>query len=370
MPIQFPAFRPLSFEEANPELTGARATLGLVGQNQQLISDLLAQRKAAAELPYAGELAKSTAAYKTAMANYLTSPNQMLKNLTPLGKSYVEPGIVGALTGGSQYGYGSTQGQAGDFGSMMPTEPGTENEIQQTYARERGLKTTDPVLRRQAQSAQELYNEISDINTKPLEEFSGLGGRGKMLKEKLKTIGSSLGYETKPSKEWRDYQTFVNTNKYLIIDQLRKALQTSIMPSYVNQTFAPMLSPESPMWSDPEQVRNVIDSMKHWSKNYAQSQTQAMQKGVPGTLEEARSRHMSSLQNNEFGEKNRASNKEIDEIINRGNKTNNVPGDQGYLSVGEGQQTIEMITPDGKRWNVPVDKLQAAVDAGARQVIR
>ncbi len=44
-----------------------------------------------------------------------------------------------------------------------------------------------------------------------------------------------------------------------------------------------------------------------------------------------------------------------------------VPGDQGFISINAGDKFVKMKTPDGRTWKVPVDKINDAINLGARQ---
>jgi hypothetical protein len=308
MPFTFVNYGTPTFEQSNPLLAGIKYGAGIGNDLLQAIQRALENQKAQAELPYAGELAKSTAAYKNAMAKYLESPTQALRNLTPLGKQYLEPGLlpkVSSYYGGSSNIQGVPQQNTYQDEPSNQYEYGTNNipsnnesERQTTYRRQRELETTDPVIRRQANDAQQLMLLSDKIDTKPLEEFAGLGGKLKLSQERAKGALSSLGFDTKPSDEFRKYTSFSANEKYIIMDMVRKALKTSISPGYVMNTLAPLLNPEAPIWNDPAQVRANIEGFKDILRDYAEQTTSSMSKGVPMTLNEAKKRYEESKKEN------------------------------------------------------------------------
>lgn len=253
----------------------------------------------------------ATLRYKNAMADYLQSPGKFLSGFSEVGKSYVEPYIINRVTGqyeknpdynpsaARQQGYqGQSQNQPQDeeSGGIYPTGedlsqgnyiPPRSN-IFQDYANYRDKKTSDPIIKRNAQSAQLLMNEINDIDTKPLEEFSGLLGKGKSWINAAK-MATGIG-EVDPM--YRRYDSYMTVQKTIIMDQIRKTLATSIVPNYVFNTIAPLSDPTSSIWSDPQQVVNRINTLKDWVNGYAREQTESYAGGVPKTIEEARRRHL------------------------------------------------------------------------------
>src|SRR6185503_18689934 len=103
LPVQqFPILSPAQMSPFGGALqSGLNAYSGLMNAaylhpklQEALLQQQLANQKSQAELPYAGRMAQATADYKDAMAKYLNSPNQALKNMTPLGKTYIEPYII------------------------------------------------------------------------------------------------------------------------------------------------------------------------------------------------------------------------------------------------------------------------------------
>lgn len=268
MALQLTGIPDSLFQGADPFLRGLRSGTDFKQSRLDAYKQQLMNKQLEAELPFAQQLAQANATYKQAMANYLGSPAKQVQGLSPLGKTFMEEQLLG----------------------NMPLN----NKDMSQYETYRQKISQDPVLGRQALSAQEISNEINDIDTTPLEKFAGLGGRIKGYQEKAKGALSSLGFDVKPSKEWRDYNSYMSINKNAIMDAIRKALSTSVVPGYVAQTLQPMVDPSSPIWNDPEQVKQNISTLKQWIHPYAAGQTQAYSKGIPKSLEESKERHQNA----------------------------------------------------------------------------
>lgn len=287
-------FQPLSLAQVSPLGYGLQQGLQGVGQGVDLYSKMLEAKMAKAALPYAGQQAAADAAYKQAMANYLSNPYQMQRFMTPLGKAINEQSMQGIIPPGGQLSEPQNQ----------PNETNEGNNYNNPYSSYIQKIGSDPVLARQANAAQIIYNQVNDIDTKPLETFAGLGGKTKLWKEQAKGVASSFGMDVKPSKEFREYQSYMDINKNAIMDAIRKALTTSVVPGYVASTLSPMVDPASPIWNDPQQVKNNIETLKNWIKPYAGEQTASMTQGVPTSLEESERRHKKLTKNIENTNKN------------------------------------------------------------------
>jgi hypothetical protein len=325
MPFSF--YSPPQAREPNPAAKAFRDALEAYQQfaykhpsmEEAIKQARLANQFKEAELPYAGQLAKSSAAYKEAMAQYLSNPYQIQRFMTPTGKLLNERNILG----GEQ----PVPGSNGYAPGQVP------NENADIYNREIQKVTTDPGQRAAANSAQIIYNQVNDIDTKPLEKFAGLGGHIQKALEQGKGVLSSFGIGKGPSEDYRKYNAYMSVHKNAIMDAIRAALKTSVVPGYVQATLQPMVDPSSPIWNDPEQVKKNLDTLKEWTKGYAQEQTQTLKKGVPETLEESMKRHVS-----------------------KSNKSDNLEGKEGF---------VIMIGPDGSRAYVPNNKVNAALKGGA-----
>ncbi len=289
-------FQPLSLAQVSPFGSALQQGAQGIGEGVDLYSKMLEAKMKKAALPYAGQQAAADAQYKQAMANYLSNPYQMQRFMTPLGKALNEQSMQGTIPPG-----GNLQNQSSQSDQQQPSEEDYHKNIYDAYIQKTG---SDPQIARQANAAQIIYNQINDIDTEPLEKFAGLGGKTKLWKEQAKGVASSFGMNFKPSEDFRKYQSYMDINKNAIMDAIRKALTTSVVPGYVATTLSPMVDPGNPIWNDPEQVRNNIETLKNWIKPYAGEQTASMSQGVPTTLEESESRHKRLSNNNKIEKKN------------------------------------------------------------------
>jgi len=202
---------------------------------QDLLAKMLATQKSQAELPYAGEMAKATTAYKIAMAKYLSSPNQALKYMSNLGKSYVEPGIVDAILQSrgiknTQPGQGfeynppeMNQGQQGqqEQPQQQGDQPGSINDV---YSLERQKMTSDAQARNRNLFATNIEKTLSYIDPKALTQYGGgLGSVEKWGQKGLSSIG-------KESKNYDNYRASLDAVK-LLTKQIRQFYGDSIQPT-------------------------------------------------------------------------------------------------------------------------------------------
>jgi len=260
MVFAIPDFRRVSPDEVSPM--------------NDLISKAIQNYTQALNARYLPQTLSANAQYKQAMANYLSNPYQSQRFMTPLGKLLNEQRMGGQASLGGRGGV-AQGGQEYQESGYNPYEL----EIQKTV--------TDPQQRHQAQAAQIIYNQVRDIDTKPLEKFAGLGGKVRHLEEAAKGVASSFGLPVEPSKEWRNYQSYMAVNKNAIMDAIRQALKTSVVPGYVQSTLAPMVDPTAAIWNDPKQVRQNIETLKKWIKPYTEEQTEAFSRGVPTSVEKS-----------------------------------------------------------------------------------
>lgn len=202
MAIQFPDFQRISFAEANPMLAGVQSGQDIFSNvlKQHLTS--LANKKAEAELPYAGLLAKSSADYKTAMAKYLSNPYQSQRFMTPLGKLLNEQqmralGVVPAQSGNETSPDGSNPAMPGapqqtglPATQYAPTNTNRDNGVDY-YGKEIEKTTTDPDTRKRNLFVNNIDKTIGTINPDDLTRYSGIPG---MIKEGGEMFKSALGH--------------------------------------------------------------------------------------------------------------------------------------------------------------------------------
>lgn len=301
MPLPVQQFRPLTVDETNPFLTGEKKGQELFrgflenayapqGLEQDLQKQKLANALSQIELQYAPQTAKATAAYKQAMANYLASPMQYLKGLSDVGKSIVEPYVVNRMTGELERNPNYNPGLVNKNTPLNEQSPNNiadssgsseypRRNIFQDYASALEKKTTDPVMRRNAASAQELLDDINAVDISPLKEYSGPIGKAKAA-----INAARLGLKLDVPESYRKYDAFINTDKYILMDTVRKTLATSVVPKYVKETIMPLADPTANLWADPEQIQRRWDSFKNWANSHAKKVSSSM-KHVPSEIE-------------------------------------------------------------------------------------
>lgn len=250
MPIQFPDFGRISFEEANPMLKG-------FGVSQDILTNILKQRlaqlqnkKLTAELPFAGELAKSTAAYKEAMAKYLSNPYQMQRFMTPLGKTLNEQRM---------YGGGGAPGMTNENAGNMPVsnESGYgEGEGTDPYGLQIEKMTTDPKARERNLYATNVEKTIGTIDPEALTHYSGIPG---MVKKGIETGKAALGEYSPfgpPSETYLKHLESLRASEQLAA-QVRQFYGESIQP-VVREELKHLTNPS--FWaSSPEVARRLYD---------------------------------------------------------------------------------------------------------------
>jgi len=242
------------------------------------------------EIKYYPEKFKADTAYKNAMAQYLNSPNQMLKNVSNYGKTILEPYVISDYLkqGGKLSNIPIDQdiSSVPNIGSTAINEINQENNgnptsnIFEDYANLRKGYTLDPVSKRNAVAANQLINEINEIDLEPLKKFSGLWGMGKKGINAAEMALNIPGLQ--PSEDYRDYDAFQKVTKNALMDTVRKTLATSVVPDYVKETIAPMIDPTSGVINDPKQVQKRFDVLKKWINQYASIQTKGASKGYTG----------------------------------------------------------------------------------------
>lgn len=246
MAVQIPNFPMISGEDANPFSRGIKS-------GQDIFSKILEQRvkelnrqKLEAELPFAGEMAKSTAAYKTAMANYLNNPYQVQRFMTPLGKTLNEQRMLGT--------------EGGQGGQNKP--------IYDIYGNQIVKSTTDPKSRERNLFATNIEKTEQAINPEHLTEYSGIGGLGKYGMDVLK---SALSGET-PSR-LANYKDASRMSEALAT-QVRQFYGASITPTQMEE-LNKLTNPSS--WKyDQKTAMRLFEKYKNLLNTEMQTYRQAM----------------------------------------------------------------------------------------------
>lgn len=287
---------------------------------QQALAELknrqmdLGNRRLESELPYAGELARAGAAYKSAMANYLSSPNQSLKGLSALGKTYIEPHVLAPILNRQQAMHGMPQGipeemAMGPMGQEqaqqplppiamepegkfeyrpedyafedkatgrregpggVPIQQGSPNpggSMADYYQLNRQKLTSDTQARNRNLFATNIEKTISYIDPEALTQFGGLKGQVKLQREKaLASVG-------KESEAYDKYVESLNAVK-LMTKQMRQFYGDSIQP-HVQENLEKLNNPST--WStNPRLARRLFDQTKDILENELGTYRQAL----------------------------------------------------------------------------------------------
>lgn len=213
---------------------------------QSAISGLMRGAKEAPDMykglvdaKYEPMTAQANAAYKQAMAKYLLNPNQALKGLTPIGKSYLEPSIIKATLAKS--GQNISDEDAENFANVYNNSQGNPDQatpdqdssgapsqvppdaIANAYNLYRQKQTSDVDTRKRNLFASNIEKTIKYIDPDSLTQYAGMSGSLKKLLEQGK---SSFGLE---SPEYDQYsQSLQATN--LLAKQVRQFYGDSIQP--------------------------------------------------------------------------------------------------------------------------------------------
>lgn len=262
MPIQFPNYERLSFAEANPWLSGLQAAQNAIQVPFDIQAKIAGTRlnelegkKAEAELPYAGQMAKSTAAYKEAMAKYLMMPNQQLRHLSGLGKTFIEPAVIDAILAsrgvkntspGQGFEYTPSNDHTMDNTGMDQAR--SESSINDAYNLQRLKQTTDTDTRKRNLFATNIDKTISYINPQALTQYGGIKGQ---WNKGIETIKSAFGKE---SPQYDEYVKSANAVK-LLTKQIRQFYGDSIQPS-VQENLEKLNNPST--WSNNPQLAKQL----------------------------------------------------------------------------------------------------------------
>lgn len=285
MPIQFPDFGRINFNEANPFLTGA--TIGAENMRQAinfpnlLQEQILKNQLAQIEAKYGEPKTLADIAYKQAMAQYLTNPNQLLKGLTNVGKSYVEPFIINRLTGKMEpnpdYNPGAAsqnnqpinnynQTSNADAQGQPQNNTLDNNDVNSRYELYRGKLTTDTQARNRNLFATNIEKTLNYIDPNVIGQYGGIEGSLKRLSEKAKS-----GYG-KESKEYDDFLQQQQAIK-LLVEQVRQFYGSSIQPEMAAKLES--LANSADWFTNPKQAVKNFNEFKSILQNELDTYRQA-----------------------------------------------------------------------------------------------
>jgi hypothetical protein len=249
--------------DAQARVAPQMAQNGLAASNLQTqympsnldVANQMAKAKLAYQLianQYAPMTAQANNAYKMAMGRYMGGPNMSMKYMTPLGKSYVEPGIVNqnlqnqgmqVLPGGmAASGVPAMQQQlnnpppsAGLSAPMMqpPAPPSSQDpngltvdpqQMQAAYAAMRQKQTSDVATRNKAKFAVNIQKTFDEIDPSVITPYAGVQGAAQL---KMDQANALIG---KTSPQYQKYNNFVKVQVPIMADQIRQFYGTSIQP--------------------------------------------------------------------------------------------------------------------------------------------
>jgi hypothetical protein len=194
-------------------------------------------------------------AYKVAMAHYMSNPSMMEKNMTTLGKSYIEPGIVNASLNqlppsvssppnttpvvNQQFNNGTTSGLAAPASPLVSQQPNpvatgtsaTNNQttnpqdMQAAYAALRQKQTSDATTRQKSDYAVNIQKTMDEMNPDNVQYYSGVEGAAQLKADQAKALAGTT------TPQYEKYNNFVKVQVPILADQIRQFYGTSIQPS-------------------------------------------------------------------------------------------------------------------------------------------
>lgn len=261
MPIQFPDFQRISFQEANPLLTG-------------FATGSSALAKALTDY----QTARINNQYKQALSKYYQSPALQERGLTNVGKSFVEAPIVRSIL----QNYGANQpNQVSPYndGEKNINEnqnnqdiqnnynpEGNEDDISNAYQLSRQKQTTDLDTRKRNLFASNIDKTTKYINPEHLFSYSGIGGHIK------KAIDYGNASQNKPSERFQNYQKAL-TAAQLLAKQTRQFYGASITPQ-MDKQLNELVNPESWILDKDTAIKKyhqLMDILKNETGTYRQA---------------------------------------------------------------------------------------------------
>lgn len=286
---------------------------------QQRLKEVEA-KKAESLLPYAVPTNLAELASKLSYAQLMASPSVLQKNLTPLGKSQVEAGVIplvqkqmqtqaalnpmqnlvqqalqnlpgmeaqqpqttGQFIGASPQGQapgaqivaGSPQASEGPMVSGPTTPASTTQDL---YGLERLKMVTDPATRQKIAYATNIDKTMDMLDPKALTQYSGAEGKALLMSDK---VASALGNQPERYSKYLDAQQKAN----LLAHQIRQFYGDSITAEMQNR-IQKMIDPSS--WDkSPASSLKLYNSMRDILNNETQTYRDmiksptAYQKGV------------------------------------------------------------------------------------------
>jgi hypothetical protein len=311
--------------------------------------------KSAVEAKYAPLTAQTTADYKAAMAQYLRNPNQALKGLTPLGKSFLEPSVIKAtlarqgtnisdqdaaqaanLYNSQQYNNSGTD--ESDQGSPNPSpapNPPSSDAITNAYNLLRQKQTTDVQTRNRTLFATNIEKTINYIDPDALTQYGGFQGT---LQKGAQSVKSAFGSE---SPDYDKYITSSNAVK-LLTKQIRQFYGDSIQPQV--QANLEILNNPATLSNNPKLAKEVLNQTLSILKNETQTYRSALKSTEPYQGEPENTNPQNTYANET------SSDSEAADIANNGNSKYNTNKKTSSEAISnELKNSITPIYSEGKQ---------------------
>jgi len=144
-------------------------------------------------------------------------------------------------------------------------------------------RASNTQLQNQSAAMDELSNELNNIDIEPAKKFTGISGR---IKEGYNAAKSATGFD--PSDDYQNYQVF-KQQSVEVMDKLRNALKTSVIPGYVSSTLGKLSNPNDSIWSNPSLVQKKWDQTKQWINDNSKNLKTKADYGATAPISNAKS---------------------------------------------------------------------------------
>lgn len=122
-------------------------------------------------------------------------------------------------------------------------------------------KNSTAAIQNNAANLTNTLDELKNIDITPVVNMAGIKGKVNYLYQKINP--------SERTQEWRDYDLFRNQTSTLVMDSLRQALKTSVVPQYVKDTIGHLSNPNDEIWDDPKQVKLKWNKIIEWVERAA-----------------------------------------------------------------------------------------------------
>lgn len=338
------------------------AGIPLLGQQtaeQQIKNQFLPQRESA-------DISKIQA--ETNMNNAMAQGGG--RYATPFQKSYY--GLINHLSGtygydpatAKQYADAYISGDTQINGKVLPQLTGAGQDfLNQVY------KTQAPAaVQTQAAAMDNISQELHNLDINSLKNYTGFSGRSEVAGNALK---AALGFKTP-----EQYQNYVAAKNQTIegMDTLRKALGTTVVPTYVKKIIGSLTDPSDGVWNNPQTVQAKYDQVLDWVDTYKNNIYSKAKYGVTAPSNFQQSNQQKNINPNQpetaamIGNniQNYGNNSQNNNLLPR-NTSPDVRNAISNTANNFKSQTIHMVSPDGQEYDVPQGKVQLFLSNGYRR---